>query len=159
MYWFVKNFNRNWWKIWIRADAYIVVLCTILKCLILCWERISFHRQWFVKNVGNLFAILGILWLCSTLGNSVAKFAEMSGLWNFSVRVQSWSDKIESDPVLIRKIFENHLSDPVLSDFVKMTLTRVSSYWLWLKASHHFFQSDSSPSHLKSWLESRCHWR
>ena len=38
---------------------------------------------------------------------------EMSGLWNFSVRVQSWSDNIESDPVLIRKIFENHQSDPV----------------------------------------------
>jgi len=40
--------------------------------------------------------------------------AEMSGLWNFSVRVQSWSNTIESDPVLIRKIFENHQSDPVL---------------------------------------------
>jgi len=40
--------------------------------------------------------------------------AEMSGLWNFPVRVQSWSDKIESDPVLIHKIFENHQSDPVL---------------------------------------------
>ena len=39
---------------------------------------------------------------------------EMSGLWNFSVRVQSWSDKIKSDPVLICKIFENHPSDPVL---------------------------------------------
>jgi len=40
--------------------------------------------------------------------------SEISGLWNFLVRVQSWSDKIESDPVLIRKIFENHQSDPVL---------------------------------------------
>ena len=40
--------------------------------------------------------------------------AEMSGLWNFSVRVQSWSAKIESDPVLIREMFENHQSDPVL---------------------------------------------
>ena len=39
---------------------------------------------------------------------------EMSGQWNFSVRVQSWSDKIESDPVLICKIFENHQSYPVL---------------------------------------------
>ena len=39
---------------------------------------------------------------------------EISGLWNFSVRVQSWSDKIESNPVLIRKIFESHQSDPVL---------------------------------------------
>ena len=29
--------------------------------------------------------------------------AEMSGLKNFSVWVQSWFDKIESDPVLIRK--------------------------------------------------------
>jgi len=38
----------------------------------------------------------------------------MSGLWNFSVRVQSCSDKIKSDPVLIRKIFENHQFDPVL---------------------------------------------
>jgi len=38
----------------------------------------------------------------------------MSGLRNFSVWVQSWSDKIESDPVLIRKSFENHQSDPVL---------------------------------------------
>jgi len=39
---------------------------------------------------------------------------EMSKLWIFSVRVQSWSAKVESDPVLIRKIFENHQSDPVL---------------------------------------------
>jgi len=31
---------------------------------------------------------------------------EMSGLWNFSVRVQPWSEKIESDPVLIRKILK-----------------------------------------------------
>ena len=38
----------------------------------------------------------------------------MSGLTNFSVRVQSWSAKIESDPVLIRKIFENHQSYLVL---------------------------------------------
>ena len=41
-------------------------------------------------------------------------WTEMSRLWNFSVRDQSWSDKIESDPVLIRRIFENHQSDPVL---------------------------------------------
>ena len=40
--------------------------------------------------------------------------SEMSGLWNFSVWVQSWSDKIESNPVLICRIFLNHQSDPVL---------------------------------------------
>jgi len=40
--------------------------------------------------------------------------AEMSGLWIFLVRVQSWSDEIESDPVLIHKVFENHRSDPAL---------------------------------------------
>ena len=39
---------------------------------------------------------------------------EMSGLWNFSIRVQSRSDKIETDPVLVCQIFENHQSDPVL---------------------------------------------
>jgi len=32
----------------------------------------------------------------------------------FQFRVQCWSEKIESDPVLIRKIFENQRSDPVL---------------------------------------------
>ena len=32
----------------------------------------------------------------------------------FSVQVQSWSDKIESDPVMISRIFENPQSDPVL---------------------------------------------
>ena len=45
---------------------------------------------------------------------SAAYLPEMRRLWNFSVRVQSWSAKVESDPVLIRKIFENHQSDPVL---------------------------------------------
>ena len=39
--------------------------------------------------------------------------SEMSGLWNFSVRVESWSDIFESDPVLIRQSFWNHHSDPV----------------------------------------------
>ena len=34
------------------------------------------------------------------------KPAEMSGLWNFLVRVQSWSDKIESNPVQIRKFLK-----------------------------------------------------
>ena len=42
------------------------------------------------------------------------KRIETSRLWNFSVRVQSWSAKVESDPVLTCKIFENHQSDPVL---------------------------------------------
>jgi len=32
----------------------------------------------------------------------------------FSPRVQSWCNKIESNPVLIHKIFENRQSDPVL---------------------------------------------
>jgi len=44
----------------------------------------------------------------------------MSGLLNFSVRVQSWSDQIKSNPVLIRQIFENHQSDPVLIRLCKI---------------------------------------
>jgi len=31
-----------------------------------------------------------------------------------------------------------------LWDFAKMTLTRVSSHWLWLDSSHHLSQPDSS---------------
>jgi len=54
-----------------------------------------------------------------------------------------------------------------LRDFVKRTLTRVSSHWLWLESSHyvknvtrvestqHFSQRDSSSSHQKSWLDTR----
>jgi len=30
----------------------------------------------------------------------------MNGLWKILVRVQSWSDKIESDPVLVRKFLK-----------------------------------------------------
>jgi len=45
---------------------------------------------------------------------AISYWSEMSGRRNFSVRVQSCSDKIESDPFLIRKIFENHQSDAVL---------------------------------------------
>jgi len=62
-----------------------------------------------------------------------------------------------------------------LRDFVKMTLTRVSSHWLWLESSHSvknvsrvespFYSTcrvieswlESSPNHQKSWLESRYH--
>jgi len=31
-----------------------------------------------------------------------------------------------------------------LRDFVKMTLTRISSHCIWLKSSHHLSQHDSS---------------
>ena len=64
--------------------------------------------------------------------------------------------------------------DQRLWDFAKMTLTRVSSHWLWLKSSHsvktwldsshHLSQPDSSrvrvtKNHDSSqWLESRYHW-
>jgi len=34
--------------------------------------------------------------------------AQIIGLGNFSMQAQSWSKKIESDPVLTCKIFENH---------------------------------------------------
>jgi len=53
--------------------------------------------------------------------------SEMSGLWNFSDRVQPWSDEIESDQVLIRKIFENDQSDPVLIHPCKI----MSFYFAW----------------------------
>ena len=46
-----------------------------------------------------------------------------------------------------------------LRDFVKMTLTRVPSLWLWLESSHHFSQRDSSRVRVtrnrdSSWVES-----
>jgi len=84
----------------------------------LCIYNVEFHSQrehsWVVSECLNL--------------------PEMSGLWNFSVRVQSWSDKIESDPVLIHKIFENHQSDPVLIRQCKIrnvyfVLMRQKNYW------------------------------
>jgi len=42
---------------------------------------------------------------------------ELRGLWNFSVQVQTRSDKIESDPVMIFKNFADRIgSDSILSD-------------------------------------------
>ena len=62
-----------------------------------------FFLQWW-SRLAQIFCFDCLVMLCY--------ISEMSGLWNFSV--QSWSNKIKSDPVLIRKIFENHQSDPVL---------------------------------------------
>jgi len=56
------------------------------------------------------------LWLPLVLlaaSHSQQRWADCE-IWNFSVWVQSWSDKIESNPVLIRKIFANYQSDTVL---------------------------------------------
>jgi len=65
----------------------------------------SSHTITVNPRESEVFSLYGEFAYCVT---------EMSGLWNFSVRVQSCSNKIESDPVLIRKIYENHESDPVL---------------------------------------------
>jgi len=61
------------------------------------------------------------LFLYTAVIPNFSNFLHVHGMWtrdertvNFSVRVQSWSAKVESDPVLIRKILENHQSDPVL---------------------------------------------
>jgi len=76
----------------------------------------SVGKAWLWKNIVWAACSLKISSEMSLLPCSMHKRypAEMSGLWNFSVRVQSWSNEIESDPGLIRKIFENHRSDPVL---------------------------------------------
>ena len=58
--------------------------------------------------------------------------AEISRLWKILVWIQSWSEKIESDPVLICNIFENHQSDPVQSISIRFRLSswiRFSKCW------------------------------
>jgi len=54
----------------------------------------------------------------SASNRKFASIAEVSELWNFSVRVQSWPEKIESVAVLIRKIFK--LSVPLRPDSSSM---------------------------------------
>ena len=63
---------------------------------------------------GNLYKLSERKWWEQKQRAIAQQASEMSGLWNVSLRVQSWSDKIESDPVLIGKIFNNQQSDPVL---------------------------------------------
>jgi len=49
----------------------------------------------------------------------------------------------------------------MLGDFVKLTLTRVSSHWLWLESSQsvkNVTRIESSHDRFSTWLESRCHW-
>jgi len=93
--------------------------------------KVNFQMKKMLQNFGSILSILFAIWqhfvivwqntsftmhrLSPCYGLWLAYcIAEMGGLWKFSVWVQSWSEEIESDPVLICKIFENHQSNPVL---------------------------------------------
>ena len=93
----VKSQNDEIWKSWSWSRNLNKTVARIRSGL--------FKMCWILPDSSPEIRILYSVNLCPP--------AEMSGLWYFSVRVQSWSDKIESHPVLIRKIFENQ-SDPVL---------------------------------------------
>ena len=84
----------------------------------------------------KLFLHIGFIVKTWCSMSSVGSTPEMSRLWNFSVRVQSWSDEIESDPVLIHKIIENHQSDPVLihqhKNVFLFCLRRQNNYWSYI---------------------------
>ena len=88
-----------------RSTAYIYdirlcwLLCTSVKRDIWCDGLHSDKPRLSISNLAPVSSRFEV---------------EISGLWNFSVRVQSWSAKVETDPALIGKIFENHQSDPVL---------------------------------------------
>ena len=90
-----------------QPSKFLQQASTVLSPLLTSVQS-SFQRTIFTLFYAQLRFVIG-----SHLF-SQAWPSEMSGLWNFSVRVQSWSDKIEANPALIRRIFENHQSDPVL---------------------------------------------
>ena len=84
------------------------------------------------------------------------------GLWNFSVQVRSWSEKIETDRVLVRNIFGNHQSHRVLTHPCKalhcfrqclLWLTRQASSWSYFPfnqtqlVEQNRFNSAFDPSH------------
>ena len=82
---------------------------------------------------------------------------------------QSWSSLKQTNTHFF--VFkQTGFAQQELRGFVKMTLNRVSSHWLWLESIHSvinvtrvespFFSTwlVSSPSHQKSWLEPRYHW-
>jgi len=94
--------GNNVENIWLQ-DTILTILCKMWNT---CTE--------FTKNVWKRTRVVARYCQFFGSGTTAIWSTEMSGLWNFSVWVQSWSDKIESDPVLIRKILENHQSDPVL---------------------------------------------
>jgi len=64
---------------------------------------------WKQNRSSSAFASWGLIKMHDLQGR-----IRTGSVWGFSVRVQSWSNKIEFDPVLIRKFFENLQSDPVL---------------------------------------------
>jgi len=83
----------------------------------------------------------------------------MSGLWNFSVRVQSWSEKIESDQAINRTIFENHQSDPVLIRWCKTmyfhfaSWSKITTGAILPSAKHDCWRQNSSCSAFTSWVK------
>jgi len=83
--------------------------------------RKNFRWLWLDSDSKSLWLWLNKNDLDTPLMQRHDKAYVASCLWGrdertvkFFSRVQSWSDKIESDAVLIPKIFENHQSNPVL---------------------------------------------
>ena len=91
-----------------RTKSKAFLLQTELDWILCFLNKRDFLFAWLIGYLAYTFLLL------RPCCEKTCRLPEMSGLWNFSVRVQSWSDKIESDPVLICKIFENHQSHPVL---------------------------------------------
>ena len=55
--------------------------------------------------------------------------AQMSRLWNFSVRVQFWFDKIESDTVLMQKFWKASVRSANVKSYILFCLMRQCYYW------------------------------
>ena len=65
---------------------------------------------------------------------------EMSGLWKFSLRFQPWSDKIESDPVLIRQCKIMYLYFATWGKRTTEAILPLAKYdWLKAKYFHQCF--------------------
>ena len=109
----VSDYRSMLWSLWIIY----ILFAEKFKAKT---DTFSFLRHlfssWFIfgKNCAHTYLIFQLLkrthfwtlpWAPYCIDTPLVRgyLSEMSGLWNFSVRVQSWSDKIESDPVLIRQ--------------------------------------------------------
>jgi len=161
--------------IWKRLKATV--------CGRLPWSR--YANTWFDHDdvsIGLYCALLAPQWKANLGSTSV----QVMNTWllGYSItRLESQNRKFA--PILIITAPKNGhffvckqtgFVDQRLWGFAKMTLTRVSSHWLWLESSrvilwktwlessHHLFQRDSirvrgtknrDSSH---WLESRYHW-
>ena len=102
--------------VWLAQLGHEDLLLQLIPDQQVCFEIDALNRAFFQWPLVYLFDCVALQADRSSVTKVYGKVVTRDErLWNVSVRVQSWSDKIESDPVLLFLFFENFWKSSVRS--------------------------------------------